>query len=254
MNRVFVVLEKNTKTVVGDKMKFIIQKEIFDKLDNLYVGVVVAKGFDNSKKYPIIDKMLNESIVIAEQKFMDKKVKEDELIIPYREAFLKLDINPNKYQCSVEAMFTRISKGKKIPNINPLVDLNNAISLKYTIPMGTHDLSRNNLDIEMRYAKEEDTFIPMGSEEVEKPDLNEVVYAVGNNVRTRRWTWRQSNEGKIDEETNYVFFPIDGFKGFNDDKVNEAVKELEKLLKNEFNCEVVSGYVDKDNNTFEWNL
>ena len=235
-------------------MKFIIQKEIFDKIDNLFVGVVVAKGIDNSKQYPNIDKLLKDSIQLAETRFMDQRVKEDERIIPYRDAFAKLDINPNKYQCSVEAMFTRISKGKQLPSINPLVDLNNAISLKYTVPMGTHDLSKSDLDIEMRYAKEGDTFNPMGTDEIETPEPNEVVYVVGNNVRTRRWAWRQSNEGKIDENTNYVFFPIDGFKGFNDNQVLEAAEELKNVLESEFKCEVVSGYVDKDHPSFEWNL
>ena len=235
-------------------MKFKIQKEIFEKIDNLYIGVVVARGIDNSKEYPEISKMLENSSVLAEEKFLDKKVKGDELIIPYREAFFKLGINPNKYQCSVEAMFTRISKGKRIPSINPLVNLNNAISLKYTLPMGTHDLSKSNLDIEMRYSNENDTFIPMGLEEEEKLDVGEVVYAVGNQVRTRRWTWRQSNEGKIDENTSYVFFPIDGFKGINDEKVNQAMEELKSQLKENFNCEIVSGIVDKDNPEFEWNI
>ena len=32
-------------------MKFIVQKEVFDKLDDLYIGVVIAKGVDNSKEY-----------------------------------------------------------------------------------------------------------------------------------------------------------------------------------------------------------
>jgi len=235
-------------------MKFVVQKEIFDKIDNLYIGVVVAKGIDNFKKYSNIDKMLKESIKLAEKRFLDKKVKEEPTIIPYRESFQKLDINPNKYQCSVEAMFTRISKGKQLPSINPLVDLNNAISLKYTLPMGTHDLSKSELDIEMRYAKEGDSFTPMGSDSEDNPDIGEVVYAVGNDVRTRRWTWRQSDSGKIDEKTNYVFFPIDGFVGINDNEVNEAIKELEKVLKETFKCETISGHVDKNNNSFEWNI
>lgn len=233
-------------------MKFIIQKEIFDKLDDLCVGVIVAKGIDNSKEYPNIDKLLDDSIKLAEERFLDKPVKEDERIIPYREAFLKLGINPNKFQCSVEAMFARISKAKGLPHINPLVNLNNAISLKYTLPMGTHDLSKSEEDIEMRFARPGDTFVPMGSLEVEYPDEGEVIYAVSNQVRTRRWTWRQSNEGKIDDKTNYVFFPIDGFVGFNDDNVRDAMKELENVLKSEFNCETISGFVDKDHPSFEW--
>lgn len=235
-------------------MKFIVEKEIFNKVSNLYVGVVVAKGIDNSKSYPVIDNLLKEAMCLAEKNFLDKKVKESELIIPYREAFQKFDINPNKYQCSVEAMFNRISKGKQIPNINPLVNLNNAISLKYTLPMGTHDLSKSEKDIEMRYSKEGDIFKPMNGEETETPEKGEIVYAVGNQVRTRRWTWRQSEEGKIDSSTNYVFFPIDGFKEFNDDKVKLAVEELTKVLKENFNCTIVSGYVDKQNPVFEWEL
>lgn len=235
-------------------MKFIVQKELFDVLDDLYIGVVVAKGVDNSKEYPEIDKLLDEAIKNAESKFMDVKVKEDERIIPYREAFQKVGINPNKFSASVEAMFSRISKGKGLPHINPLVNLNNAVSLNHTIPMGTHDLGLSDEDIEMRYAKDDDTFKPMGSEKIEKPDEGEVVYAVGNKVRTRRWAWRQSEEGKIGPETSYVFFPFDGFMGFNDKEVREAMAELEEKLKEIFKCEVKSGIVDKENNELDLDL
>ena len=233
-------------------MKFIVQKEVFDKLEDLYIGVVVAKGIDNSKEYKEIDKMLDESISNAKKEFLDVKAKEDSRVIPYREAFQKVGINPNKFQCSVEAMVNSISKGRDVPHINPLVNLNTAISLKYTLPMGTHNLGLSNSDIELRFSQPEDTFIPMGSDEKEQLAENELVYVVDHNVRTRRWAWRQSKEGMIDKNTEYVFFPIDGFKGFNDDKVNEAIKELSTVLKDNFNCEVSTGFVDKENPVFEW--
>lgn len=232
-------------------MKFVIEDRIFDAIDNLYIGVVVAKGFDNSKEYPEVEEKLNEALKVAEERFRDVKVKEDEAVVPYREAFRKLGINPNKFQCSVEAMFGRISKGKGIPSINPLVNINNSISLFNTLPMGTHDLSEVDDSIEMRLSREGDTFIPMGSDVVESPDADEVVYAVGNEVRTRRWTQRQSEKGKIDKDTNYVFFPIDGFKGINDVAVDKVVKELSEVMKG-YGCEVYSGVVDKDNKVFEW--
>ena len=235
-------------------MKFIVQKEVFDKLDDLYIGVVIAKGVDNSKEYKNIDKMLDESIAKAKEEFEEVKAKEDPRVIPYREGFQKVGINPNKFQCSVEAMVNSISKGRDVPHINPLVNLNNAISIKYTLPMGTHNLGLSNSNIELRYAVEEDTFEPMGSDEVEKLDDNELVYVVDNQVRTRRWAWRQSKQGMIDKDTNYVFFPIDGFVGFNDDKVREAMNELETKLKEIFNCETKTGFVDKDNNELDLDL
>ena len=228
-------------------MKFIVEKEIFEKLPNACFGIIMAKGIDNSKEYPEIDLLLNENIQVAAQRFEGKKVKEESDILPYREAFRSLNINPNKYLCSIEALFTRIAKGKGMPHINPVVDLGNAVSLKYTLPMGAHDLGGNSEDICIRLAKDGDTFLPFGADTEETPDIGEVVYAVGQQVRTRRWTWRQSEHGKITADSSDIFFPIDGFNDFNRDQVIKAQTELESLLKNIFQCETKTGFIDSNN-------
>lgn len=227
-------------------MKFIVERSIFEKLPNACFGIVVAKGIDNAKDYPEIEKLLEKSIERAASLFGGKKVKEEPEIIPYREAFLALGINPNKFMCSIEALFTRIAKGKGMPQINPIVDLGNAVSLKYALPMGAHDIESAHDDICVRHSVPGDTFLPFGAEKEENPDEGEVVYAVGNQIRTRRWTWRQSENGKITEDTSLVFFPIDGFSGVNRDKVIAAQEELKELLKNIFGCEVISGFVDAE--------
>ena len=226
-------------------MNFVVEDSIFEKLPGLCVGVVAAKGIDNSEACPEIDRLLDEAIALAEERFSGKRVKEEQEILPYREAFQALGINPNKYMCSIEALFTRIAKGKGMPHINPLVDLNNAVSLMNTLPMGTHDLSLSDEDIVIRFAREGDTFLPFGAEAEESPDPGEIVYAVGSQVRTRRWTWRQSDHGKIDASTSYVFFPIDGFLGVNDGKVRAAADQLESLLHEHFRCRTVKGFVDR---------
>ena len=227
-------------------MKFKIEPTVFDKLPAYCVGVVTAKGIDNSGAHPEIEQALDEAIKLAESRFLDHKVKEEPDVIPYREAFQTLGMNPNKYMCSIEALFTRIAKAKGMPHINPLVDLNNAVSLKYTLPMGTHDLAGAEGDMEIRFSRPGDTFLPFGAENEESPDEGELVYAVGSQVRTRRWTWRQSEHGKIESGSSYVFFPIDGFAGFNDDRVRAAMAELKAALKSSFGCETVSGFVDRD--------
>lgn len=235
-------------------MKFIVTPEIFTKLPNMYVGVVVAHGINNHQSYPEIDQLLEKYEQVAQVEFHDANVKTRPEIIPYREAFRKININPNRYPCSVEALFKRLSKGKNLPHINPLVDLNNAISLKYTLPMGTHNLDGAHTDIMMRLARPTDRFIPLGKDQTatEVPDENEVVYAVGDDVRTRRWTWRQSDSGKITTDTNSVFFPIDGFAGVNQDQVNRAIIDLANCLQKIFNVNPQVGFVDKDHPSFEW--
>lgn len=134
-------------------MRFVVKKEIFEELPSACFGVVMAKGIDNNNAYPEIEQFLDESIQAAMQRFEGRKVKEDPDILPYREAFRALNINPNKYICSIEALFTRIAKGKGVPHINPVVDLGNAISLKYTLPMGAHDLGKSSEDICIRLAR-----------------------------------------------------------------------------------------------------
>lgn len=232
-------------------MKFIVEKAIFDRLPNACFGVVMAKGINNSRAYPEIDRLLEESIQTAAQRFEGKKVKEEPDILPYREAFRALDINPNKYLCSIEALFTRIAKGKGMPHINPVVDLGNAVSLKYTLPMGAHDLGGSKEDICIRLAQPDDTFLPFGGDAEETPDVGEVVYAVGHQVRTRRWTWRQSEHGKITPASSDIFFPIDGFADFNRDKVLAARDELQTLIKQIFDCEMLIGFIDADNPAME---
>lgn len=211
-------------------MKFEITNNIFAKLPNMYVGVVVADQVDNSQEYPEIADLLDQSMQDAKDRFKDVNVKQDPQIVPYREAFRQIGVNPNRYLCSVEALFKRLSKGKDLPNINPLVDLNNAISMKYTLPMGTHTLDGVTTDIKMRLAESGDTFEDLGGDKVEAPDEGEVVYAVDHEVRTRRWTWRQSKFGMITPDTKTVFFPIDGFTDFNQERVDQAAAELEAKL------------------------
>lgn len=225
-------------------MKFIVEKDVFEKLPTACFGVVMARGIDNSKACPQIDQLLDESIETAAHHFEGKKVKEEPEILPYREAFRALEINPNKYLCSIEALFTRIAKGKGMPHINPIVDLGNAVSLKYTLPMGAHDLGGSSEDICIRLAQSGDTFLPFGAENEEEPDAGEVVYAVGHQVRTRRWTWRQSEHGKITAESSDIFFPIDGFSDFNEDKVIAARDELRLLVEQIFGCSTTVGLVD----------
>ncbi|MDS6225571.1 B3/4 domain-containing protein [Clostridioides difficile] len=232
-------------------MKFIVEKEVFDKLENVCFGVVVAKGIDNTKEIERISNLLDISIDRVEDYFKDKKVKESEEIIPYREAFRSLGMNPNKFMSSIEAMTTRVAKNKKLPHINPIVDLGNSISLKYLLPMGAHDMDFRNDDVYVRFSKKGDKFVPFGETDVELMEEGELIYSVGDMVKTRRWIWRQGEEGKITNSSKNIFFPIDGFTDANLDKVMSAREELEKLLKEIFNCEIKVGFVDKDNPEME---
>ena len=231
-------------------MKFSVSKEVFEKMDDVCFGVIVARGINN-KDNAKISKMLENSIESAEKKFDDKKAKEIEEIINYRQSLQDLGINPNKFMCSIEAIMTRILKKKGFPSINPIVDLGNAVSIKNIVTLGAHDISDLRDDICIRFSKKGDKFVAFGAKEEEELEDGELIYCVGNEVRTRRWIWRQSEKGKITEKTTDVFFPIDGFKNKNYDNVVNAMNELVELLQEHFECQIKFGIVDKNNPEFE---
>lgn len=86
-------------------------------------------------------------------------------------------------------------------------------------------------DIVIRFSEDGDSFIPLGKTEIE---AGEVGYASDHEVRTRHWTWRQSELGKID------------------DTVDQAAADLVQQLKDIFGVEAVSGHVDSQQKEFSW--
>ena len=109
-------------------MYYQVSQEFFEKLPNACFGAVAVRGLDNTHDIPQLEQMLAENVAACEAYFAGKKPKETEDILPYRNAFTALGINPNKFLCSIEALLTRIAKGKGFPHINAAVDLGNAVS------------------------------------------------------------------------------------------------------------------------------
>jgi len=232
-------------------MKFFVTQDVFVKIPDAQFGLVSVKGADNHGSNAEIEALLQEGVKSCEALYSGKKVKNEPELQPYREAFRSIGVNPNRYMCAIEALMTRIAKGQGMPVINTIVDLGNSVSLKYRLPIGAHDLD-TMIDgaFGVRVSEEGDTFLPFGAEEREPVAPGEVVYATGSHVRTRRWTWRQGNEGMITEETSHMLFIIDGFDS-NLDQIIEARKELAELAEKYLGGTVKTGLINKDSMEFE---
>src|SRR4030043_1141979 len=121
-------------------MHFSVQKELFDILPDLTIGVAVAKDVDNTRPSKEIDDLLAQAVEEMKKNFIGDKPQEHPRIKPWRTAFSKLGISGSKFPSSVESMARRVLRGDPFPKINPLVDLYNSLSLKFLVPMGGHDL------------------------------------------------------------------------------------------------------------------
>ncbi len=71
-----------------------------------------------------------------------------------RQIFKAVGTDPSRYRPSAEALIRRLINGKSIPSINPVVDINNYISIRYRIPIGVYDLDEIRPPVEVRVGRE----------------------------------------------------------------------------------------------------
>ena len=228
-------------------MQFIIDEKVFKILPEVCFGVVIARDLDNSGNNKEIWGLLEQSIEETRNKFGSIKPKEHRDLQPYRDSFKKMNINPNKFPCSVEALTSRIVKGNNLPDINPAVNLVNAYSLKYSLPMGAHDLDTDEGSIEVRFSRKGDLFIPFGQTDPEMIEEEELVYASGHNIKTRKWIWRQSDRGMVTARSKNIFFPIDGFTNYNLERVISARDKMAADLERILNARITKKFLDRNN-------
>ncbi|HLO28286.1 MAG TPA: phenylalanine--tRNA ligase beta subunit-related protein [Anaerolineales bacterium] len=210
--------------------KFMVTPDLFKLFPQLCFGVVVAEGTNNQGADPQVAELEAARAQALFESLKGTDLKAHPHIAVWREAFQKLGQNPNKYPSSIEALARRVAKKPELPDINRAVNLVNAMSVTYLLPMGAHDLEILPGDIEVRLARPTDVFIPIGGTQPEALDEGEVVYATGDQIRTRKWVWRQSELAKVSPESTRLFFPIDAFYGVTDQAARAAQAELAELL------------------------
>ncbi len=234
-------------------MQFSVNPEVFEHLETACIGVVVARGLDNTMANPVIDRLRMDSIRRFIERLRCGTARQAPEIAPYREAFHRLGFDPDHFSPSIETLACRVEKGRGVPSINPATDLGNAISLRHFVPLSAYDLGSSDAeaDVCIRLATPADRFLPFGQEDLEDVTQGEVIYTLGDCVKTRRWLWRQSPIGKVTENSRNVFFPIDGFSDHNLDRILAARDHLARMLQEQLACEVVVGLVDQDHPLFE---
>jgi len=224
-----------------------INRAVFEKKNDLVIAVVTAEGLNNSIDNNKIADFFNDAVTKQKETLNGQTAKNIYDFEQYHTAMRSFGINPSKYQISIEALLNRVSKSGNLASISPVVDLANAVSLKYLVPLGVHDIDSLVDDLEIRFSNSGDIF----EDSEDKPNEGEeLVYASGNTIRTRKWIWRQMPVGKISEKTTNIVFPIDGFST-NLETLFEARDFLAGSLKTFFGCKIRVGVIYKDSPAFK---
>ncbi len=148
----------------------------------------------------------------------------------WRDAYRQFGAKPSEHRSSIEALARRVLKPSSLPDINPLVDIGNLLSLRYRLPAGVHPIGEDTTSIELREANEHDRFLPNVGEETETIPPGEIVLTEGARVLTRRWTWRQAGDTRTLPTTSTVFFNIDGLPPTSEEQVTAAIADAIDLV------------------------
>jgi DNA/RNA-binding domain of Phe-tRNA-synthetase-like protein len=235
-------------------MFFSIQKELFDILPDLTIGVVIATGLDNTHPSREIDDFLSQTIEEMKKNFGVEKAQEHPRIKPWRTAFSKLSISGSKFPSSIESMAKRILKGDPFPRINPLVDLYNSVSLRYLVPMGGHDLNTLKGNIYLKFAEGWEPFTPMGGDETMIVPKGELVYRDDQEVLTRNWVWRQCEKDKATDKTKNIFIPIDVLGEVGKERADEMILELSGRIPRYLGGTIFSAILNSKKPSVEFHL
>jgi DNA/RNA-binding domain of Phe-tRNA-synthetase-like protein len=212
------------------ELSYFIADEVFIRFPDYVRGVVLAYDVINSESPPQLIEMLRASEASVRERLNLEKLTEQPRIASWREAFRILGIKPSEFRSSIEALVRRVLRHQELPSINTLVDIGNLVSLRRMVPTGGHAIDVVSQDLALRPATGEEEFVPFGSNQVEHPLPGEIIFAEGNTVLTRRWTWRQANRTLTLLSTTAIEFNIDGLPPVSKSEVEDICQEIMELV------------------------
>lgn len=210
--------------------KFIIEDDFWELFPNAKIGIITCNGIDNTIKDENQYKdMISQGEKEALTHLPNEEFSSNEVIKVWRDAFKKFKTKKGA-RSSIEALLKRVSTGKGLGTINPLVDIYNSISLKYAMPCGGEDMDKFVGDIRLSKATGDESFITLGSDKSEPPYEGEIVYKDDEGAICRCWNWRESVRTMLTEDTKNAFLCIELVDENREKDFENALKELSQLV------------------------
>ena len=210
--------------------KFIIEDDFWELFPNAKIGIITCNGIDNTIKDENQYKdMISQGEKEALNHLPNEEFSSNEVIKVWRDAFKEFKTKKGA-RSSIEALLKRVSTGKGLGTINPLVDIYNSISLKYAMPCGGEDMDKFIGDIRLTKATGDESFITLGSDKSEPPYEGEIVYKDDEGAICRCWNWRESVRTMLTEDTKNAFLCIELVDENREKEFENALKELSQLV------------------------
>ncbi|HAN1338537.1 TPA: B3/4 domain-containing protein [Escherichia coli] len=146
----------------------------------------------------------------------------------WAEVFQKFGAKPKRTPCSADALRKRVLRDGTMPTLDPIVDLYNAVSLRYAIPVGGENISAYQGAPRLAVAKGTEPFdtVKEGEMTVEYPLQGEIIWCDDIGVTCRRWNWRQGIRTRLGVEAQQMWFILESLPQMPLRRLHEAGKML----------------------------
>lgn len=150
----------------------------------------------------------------------------------WREAYRSFGTKPNRFPSSVEALRKRALRDGALRPTNAVVDLYNAVSLRFALPIGGEDARAYVGTPRLIRATGTEPFETMaeGQPRTETPEPGEVAWADDAGITCRRWNWRQGTRTQLTEATTEMWFVLERLEPMPIAALIEACRSLGRGL------------------------
>lgn len=226
-------------------MKFIVEKEIFEKCPDFEAGLVAVRGIDNLTADRDIEAFLRHASLEAGLLLNLKPVDKDATIASYREVLSALGIDAAEHLPSMEARLRELADGIEkekeagetfapgmmsgltgaaaLSRMDPANDLVRGAELQFRIPVFAFDMGDEKEPLVLRAAAEGDDFSEAG----------EPVFALGKGIAVRHFFCERGEAAAVTGETRNLLVVIPCFRQSRR-RAMSVRNELARRLKDSF--------------------
>lgn len=210
--------------------QFVIEPSFWTLFPHAEIGIIVIRGLNNGASVPEktraeISALLASANEEARSHLTAPAVTENRVVAVWREAFTRFRTKKGA-RSSIEALLKRVDKGNPVGAINPLVDIYNALSLRYALPFGGEDLATFVGDLRLTVTSGGDDFMALGDAEPDPTLPGEVCYLDDAGAVCRCWNWRDGQRTMLTEATKDAFLIIESCDPTRSADVQRALDEL----------------------------
>ena len=209
--------------------QFKIQQEVLDL--GVKIKGVRIHGINNT----VYSSSLNEYIDVHVKRLLENNtldtLKENQIIQGFYDLHKEVGIPKRKNLPASENLLKNLLKKQEFHKINPLVDIYNLISMDTKLALGAHDLAKTEGNISLKLTTGNENYIPLGSEEAKVVKAGIYSYIDDANDIICFSEIRQVDKTKVTNESEDIFFIVQGNKVTSNKYVEDVAKELNKDVK-----------------------